>query len=594
PPAGDTARAGWGTTNAAQANAYHNRTDSDRFTIGATVNAHPFPWFRNRLTLGLDYTTGLAEVISPPGSVDAGFAGEPGGIVAQRYPRNLLYTVDYAGNVDVTLSADVLSTTSFGVQATARRRETLLASGRGFGSPDVTLIGTAQVTAGSNSFVESKNLGYFVQEQIGWKNRLFVTGAVRADDHSAFGRAFDVILYPKASVAWILSEEPGLARWLDAARVTNFKLRAAYGHAGRAPDPFAATQTYTVDRAVVSDSVRSALRALAFGNDSLRAERGEELEIGFDAGLLDDRVGIEFTYYNRRMDDVIISTGVPGSTGFGGTFYGFTQAQLRNLGEISNTGIEVAISATPVQLREFVWDSRIALSTNDNELISFGDPGRINLIPGGQSYGQVQQHREGYPLAGYWSRLPLRNPDRTPVLVGTAVQLDTATYIGPSAPTREISVANTFTLFRDFRLFILFDHKGGHYLFNQREFDRCRLRANCARLADPRNVDPAAGTVLNPEARVWQQNIPAVWIEPADFIKLRDVSLTYTVPPAWARRVRASTASITLAAHNLAQWTDYSGIDPEVNSYGDVNFSRADAYPAPMLRRLSLSVNVGF
>ncbi|HXF96274.1 MAG TPA: SusC/RagA family TonB-linked outer membrane protein, partial [Gemmatimonadales bacterium] len=594
PPGGDTTRAGWGTTNAAQANAYNNRTKSDRFTIGATVNAQPFPWFRNRLTLGFDYTGGQAEIISPPGSVDASFAGEPGGIVAQRHLRNVLYTVDYAGNLGFDLNPDLQSTTSFGIQATARRRETLLASGRGFGAPDVTLIGTATVTAGANSFVESRNLGYYLQEQVGWKNRLFVTGALRADDHSAFGQAFDLIVYPKASISWIASEEPGLARRLAAARVSNLKLRAAYGHAGRAPDPFSADQTYTVDRAVIGDSVRSALRVLAYGNDSLRAERGEELEVGFDLGLLEDRVGVEFTYYDRRMDDVIISTGVPGSTGFGGTFYGGTQAQLRNLGKISNTGVELAVTATPVRLPDFVWEGRLSLATNRNRLVSFGDPGRVNLIPSGQSYGTVQQHRERYPLAGYWARLPLRNPDGTPVIVGGVVQLDTATYIGPSAPTREISVANTFTLFRDVRLFVLFDYKGGHFLFNQREFDRCRVRANCARLADPRNVDPVTGAALNPEVNVWRQNIPGAWIEPADFLKLRDVSLTYTMPGAWAQRFRATAASLTLAAHNVALWTDYSGMDPEVNSYGDVNFARADAYPVPMLRRLSLSVNLSF
>jgi TonB-dependent starch-binding outer membrane protein SusC len=594
PPVGDTARAGWGTTNARMANAYHNRTASDRFTIGATANARPFPWFRNRLTLGLDYTTGRAEVVSPPGSVDADFAGTPGGIVAQRYPRSRVHTLDYVGNLDFGLTPDLQSTTSVGVQATARRRETLFGSGTGFGAPDITLIGTAQVQSARDTFVETKNLGYFVQEQVGWKNRLFVTGAVRVDDHSAFGRAFNLIFYPKASVSWIVSEEPTLVRWLDAARVSNLKVRAAYGHAGRAPDAFTAAQLYTTDRIAIDTMIRSGLRTLSYGNDSLRAERGQELEIGFDAGLFQDRVGMEFTYYHRRTKDAIISTAVAGSTGFASTFYGATSARLRNLGEIKNTGVELAVTATPVRLRDFVWDSRVSLATNRNELVSFGEPGRVSLNPGGQSFGTVQQHREGYPLAGYWSRFPLRNSDGSPVMVGTTVQLDTVTYVGPSTPTREISVTNTFTLFRAFRVFFFFDYRAGHYLFNLREFDRCRVRSNCARLADPANVDLVTGTAVNAEANVWRQNIPAVWIEPADFLKLRDVSLTYTVPGAWARRIRASAASVTLAAHNVALWSDYSGIDPEVNSYGDVNFSRADAYPVPMLRRVSLSVNVGF
>ncbi|HEV2130326.1 MAG TPA: hypothetical protein VGR27_04465, partial [Longimicrobiaceae bacterium] len=75
---------------------------------------------------------------------------------------------------------------------------------------------------------------------------------------------------------------------------------------------------------------------------------------------------------------------------------------------------------------------------------------------------------------------------------------------------------------------------------------------------------------------------------------LRDLSASYTLPSAWAQRMGASLASITLAGHNLAQWSDYSGIDPEVNTYGNRSFIRADVYPVPMIRRMSLSVNFSF
>ncbi|HEX2094915.1 MAG TPA: TonB-dependent receptor, partial [Longimicrobiaceae bacterium] len=332
-------------------------------------------------------------------------------------------------------------------------------------------------------------------------------------------------------------------------------------------------------------------------NPDLVAERGAEYEIGFDAAAFDDRLGVEFTYYDKRMRDVIISTGAAGSTGFGNTFYGATTSVLKNLGETHNSGVELGITATPVQTRRFAWDARVSLTTNDNELVSFGDA-RPREAVSGQSFATVQEHRAGYPLAGYWAQLPRRNPDGTPVLNSAGVvQLDTATYIGPSAPTHEISFSNTFTFLRDFSVYVLLDHKGGHYIYNHKEFNRCGTAtvANCERINNPANAN-------HPELPVWRQ-VRAAYIEKADFVKLRDLSLTYTVPTAWAQRFRATAASLTLAGRNLALWSDYSGIDPEVNGYGSGgitgggiarNFARADIFPVPMTRRVSVSLNLSF
>ena len=86
----------------------------------------------------------------------------------------------------------------------------------------------------------------------------------------------------------------------------------------------------------------------------------------------------------------------------------------------------------------------------------------------------------------------------------------------------------------------------------------------------------------------------AGYVEKGDFIKLRDLSLTYNVPQSWLRNVRAQSLSLTVAGHNLGLWTDYSGIDPEVNTAANRGFARVDAYAAPMNRRVSVSVNLSY
>src|SRR5690606_11337861 len=238
---------------------------------------------------------------------------------------------------------------------------------------------------------------------------------------------------------------------------------------------------------------------------------------------------------------------------------------------------EVLLTARPITLPSFSWESSVSLATNDNELVSFGD-NRTEIIVSGQSYGSMQRHREGYPLAGYWFAMPARDAQGNPIpLTATTVQLeDSLTFVGPSAPTREVSFSNTFTFLRDFRAFVLFDYKGGHYLWNYKEFNRCASNQNCARVNDPSLMD-------HPDRPIWlATNAKCYWIAKADFVKLRDVSLTYTVPQRFLGTLPVTGATLTVAGHNLAQWTDYSGLDPEVNGYGNRAFGRADVYPVPM------------
>jgi hypothetical protein len=172
-------------------------------------------------------------------------------------------------------------------------------------------------------------------------------------------------------------------------------------------------------------------------------------------------------------------------------------------------------------------------------------------------------------------------------------------YMGPSSPTREIGFANTVTLFGAVRVYALVDHKGGHKLFNLQERNRCQTaNDNCWRTNNPRARFPQTpeDQVLADELAVYRSaaGVSPEWIQKADFIKLREVSVTVDVPSRYLRQTRAQSASIILSARNLGIWSDYEGIDPEVNSYGGRNFVRIDAYAAPQTRRLSAGINLTY
>ena len=576
---------GWNTVTPAQSNQYDNETSTQRITVGATANYQPFHWFRNRLTLGLDWTQGTATIFAPPNTPV--LTGDTLGLTAERIPRNTLYTLDYAGSIDYGLRSNLLSTTSFGSQVIASQNELLSANGIGLGSPDVTLIGSAATRTASNTYSANNSVGYYVQEQLGWNNRLFATGAVRVDDNSSFGTSFNVITYPKASLSWVLSEEPSLQSFFRAIHANDFKFRTAWGEAGHAPLPYSATRTYTIDVVTLGATSASAIRTNAYGNPNLKSERGQELEVGFESSFINSRLGADFTFYNKTMSDVLVSTTVAPSSGFRGS-------QQANLGKVNNKGIELGLTASLVQARNFGWESRVNLSTNRNRLLSFGDTTIHSQTPFA-SYGSVQQQRAGYPLGGYWAPYPKRNPDGSLLLVNGAIVLDTAVYIGSSSPTRELGWTNSFTLFKDFSIYSLFDYQGGFYNYRGVDIYRCASSQNCIQLNDPNF--PAS------ELPIYQagvSNAPrAMYIHKADFWKLRDVSVTYNLPSRWAAKASASAAAITLAGHNLALWSSYPGPDPEVNTYGRANavtgsFIRGDIYAMPMTRRLSAALNLTF
>lgn len=559
---------------------FDNQLRGERLTLGSTVNYRPFSWLRNRLTAGLDYNARTAEMYIPAGHPVFG-PWYVDGYSGQQTPQDEIYTVNYIGTVSNGLAEGLTSDLSFGTQYEFNRYRNTVSEGFGFGSDLNRLVSQAARTEASEEYTEQSSLGLFVQEQLGWQDKLFLTGAVRMDNNSAFGDEIQRIFYPKAMVAYVVSEEP----FFRLPAVDELKLRAAWGQAGNAPGPFAAARTYLSSVATLQDgSTLPALQLGDYGNRNLKPERGTEIELGFDASLLNNRLGIEATYYNQRMQDALMLVPVSPSTGFTGVRY-------ENLGETQNSGFELALNGTPIQSRMLTWDSRLTLTTNENELVSFGyDRGPVLF----GIYAPVQRHQEGFPLGGFWATGPKRNPDGSLVLNARGgIVPDTAQYRGPSTPTREASFSNTLTLFGNLRFYTLLDYKGGHYLFNVKDLRRnWKAFPLSQEVNDPSTPEERRFLLLNADLR--QNNVD--FIQKADFIKLRDVSLTYSLPTAWSQQFGAERLSLTVAGHNLGfLWKPhYTGPDPEVNFHGPEDFSRVDAWTAPMLRRLTASVNVSF
>jgi outer membrane receptor protein involved in Fe transport len=448
----------------------------------------------------------------------------------------------------------------------------------------VTVTG-ATVKLADEATDETRTLGSFIEQQVSFRDRLFVTGALRSDRNSAFGANFKTVFYPKLSASWIVSQEGFFPHvgWLD-----ELRLRSAYGASGVQPGTIDAAPYYAAAHSLNEAGDAPGVVFTALGNANLKPERSTELEAGFDANFIGNRVNTQITYYNKISRDALVSRVLPPSIGTGNT------SRLENLGEVRNTGWEALISTVFVQNDRFGWDMTINGSTNHNKLVSLG--GLPNIVN-----SSTQQDREGYPLNGWWSRPLLGYQDKngdgiiaynanaalSEITVG-----DTTAYLGSPLPLYEVALTNGFDFWhRRFRLQAMIDYKGDYKVYNNSERIRCLSRNNCAGLiyigsSELDQARTAAG-------RDHPAKTVAGFMEPGDFIRFRELSLTFNAPERWASRyIRGRSLSLTGAVRNLGVlWTKYTGVDPEAfGTTGDAP-SSFQAFAPP--RYVTLRLNLG-
>lgn len=532
---------------------------NDRFTGSATANYTPFPWFQNRAVFGLDVNAEENLSLIPFGEV-ANLS--PQGEKSNHRETTVNITFDYNGTASWDITEALRSNTSVGTQIFNENRDEAEAFGRDFPAPGVSTVSAAGNTQGFEERVEETTVGVYFQEQIAWQNRLFVTGAVRFDDNSAFGEDFDFETYPKVSASYVISEE----EWFDFGLFNSVKLRGAYGFAGQQPGAFDAQRVFSP---VSIAEGEAAIEPGDLGNPNLGPERSREIELGFDASMWNDRIGVELTHYSKVTEDALLnrpnvpSEGFPGST-------------LVNIGEIENSGWEFGVNALVLDTERADWDVNLTMATNDNEIT---DLGGVEGFP----LGFTQRIEEGFPVDSYFSRV-VEGRDADGVIFS-----DDPVFIGRTTPEFWGSLGNTVTLFDNLQIYALFEWKQDFLIHNNTESFRFALAGNTRD-----NVDPALQDQDFEDRRAFSaagEELP--WIEEGDFVKLRELSATFTLPREWTQGF-AQRASITVSGRNLATWTDYSGVDPEVNVFGQASISRGDFFSVPQSRLLLTTVNFTF
>ena len=567
---------------------WDNSADVKRFTASGRVEHNPIQAITQRLILGIDHTgddSRSLERFAPPDLAVLLPPATAAGRIRQTLRDAAVITADYVGTARFNPTASLSSSSSVGGQLFRTESSTSVLGGQGFpGSGIETVSGAAAPDPPSQSQLLNTTIGAYAEQKFGWNERLYLTGAIRVDNNSAFGEDFKWVTYPKVDASWVVSDEPF---WSWKGAVRNLRLRVAYGESGRQPNVFSALRTFSP---VPGPANTNGVTPGALGNPDLKPERGKELEAGFEAELF-DRLSLDFTIFNKKTEDVIINQPVAPSSGFAGS-------RPMNLGRVDNGGIELLATLSVFRTSNIDWELRGSYATNNDEIKDLG--GVPSVIT---SYGQF--NKVGYPIGGFYSKRVVSadraangtatnvlcdgGPGVAPVACAQAPLL----FIGTPTPKRSGSLANTLRIGRNLQFFALMDFKQGNKQLNATDLLRCTSQLGaglCEANYRPENYDPVhlAETASNSLAT----SIVDQYVQNTSFIKLREVSGTYTLPAGLIPGT--SHASFTLAARELMTWTKYNGIDPEVSSAGTGIATAQDQALLPPLTRIIATLSIRF
>ncbi len=526
--------------------------DNDRTTMSLTMEYQPVNWFSARFVNGLDvgaennWTLYRRQEL---GSLD--FLGQNGlgAKNAARTSRTFL-TLDYSGNLKYGFGEDLRLTSSVGLQAYRSEISTIGATANTFPAIPITTVTGGSVRSGTEDYLANATVGVFVQQQVAWKNRLFVTAAVRGDDNSAFGQDYSAAYYPKLSASWVISEEP----WFKLPLLGETRIRGALGAAGTQPGTFDAARLYDPS---VGYQNNPGLVPASFGNPQLKPERSMELELGFETTLWGGRADLSFTNFSRDITDAIVNVPIPPSAGFPGS-------QVVNIGKVSGWGRELAVNVRLIERRRFAWEMGTQLSSNGNRIEDMGGTQFLTVGGGGQA-----QNRVGYGIADFFMyKLRSATIDANGAVLtsicdggrgkggvdrgGPDVPCSQAprVYWGHSQPTWQLGVNTSVSLWEKLRLYARVDGNGGHIQSNT---EVRALHNQGSTLAVIQRNDPFLQVY-----RAIEADAPGTYR--AGFLRLREVSATYNIARSLTQKLGASNGTLTFAGRNLMMlWTQQDG-----------------------------------
>ena len=502
---------------------------------------------------------------------------------------------DVNANYNWNITNNIVSTTQVGYSQQYEKNNYVLLQSRGFAPFIQTVNGGSTVLPGIDDRSEISVTGTYVQQNFKFRNNFFVTGAVRRDGSSVFGRTQRNQTYSKASASYVISS----TEFFNSLKIKNvvdlLKVRVAYGESGNLTGigAYSRFNTYSSN----SFLSRSALNSSSIlANENVKPERQSEIEYGLDLGMLNNRVNVTLNVYNKKVTDLLINRQLAPTNGF--------SSLLDNFGSLENRGFEVMLSLVPVQTKDLKWEMTTIYNQNENKALKIGQALTLLSTNAGAPVAII----EGQPIGVFYGTYFARKADGS-FITNTAGIPQTArgTQSSVTAPTESKDAAGlpTGSVLR--KVIGNPNPKFTGSWVNEVSYKKWSFRAQIDMVSgvDVFNADfrtrqgVGNGKVAQKEIegslpRGYISGIYAIeeWrIDKGDYVKLRELSLSYNV----GKVAFANNLSINFSGRNLISWDSYNGYDPEVNSGGQSTILRGIDFGAtPIPRTFSFGIKADF
>ncbi|WP_394367775.1 SusC/RagA family TonB-linked outer membrane protein [Phocaeicola faecicola] len=508
----------------------------------------------------------------------------------------------------------------------------------GLGDLSLGLAGTPE----SYQNYDDKLLSFFTRVNYNYKEKYLFTASLRADGSSKFGKNNKWGYFPAFSAAWRMGEEEFIKN-LNV--FSDLKLRIGYGLAGN--NRINSYQSLAIMGSVTypnGDSTQSGYASNQVPNPELKWEANKTFNFGLDFGFFNQRLTISPEFYINRSSNLLLSAKLPDSSGY--------SSMVINAGETENKGIDLTINTVNIETKDFSWNTAITFSHNKNLVkkltgeevqlweASFGYSQNTHIIgvnqPLGQMYGYVTDGlyqvedfdydaatktytlKDGIPYMGDKQNVQPGNW-KFKNLDGSAdnkITESDKTVIGNAYPIFYGGINNNFT-YKNFDLSIFFTYSYGNDVFNATKLTNTKSALDNKNVLDVANsanrwvlvndkgemiTDPQELAAVNKgktvasiiDNEVGDTYIHSWAVEDGSFLKLSNVTLGYTFPKAWLKKLGVSKLRLYATGSNLFTWTKYSGFDPEVSTMGNGLTPGVDFGAYPKSRSFVFGINLAF
>ncbi|MDA3865833.1 MAG: TonB-dependent receptor [Salinivirgaceae bacterium] len=468
------------------------------------------------------------------------------------------------------------------------KRSSSFIQGVEFPHEDLQYVGSAAtIQDASASSVETGTNSFFYRGKYNYKYKYLVNFTGRYDGSSRFGANNQYGFFPGASAAWRISEE-AFMKSIDL--ISDLKLKGGFGVTGNDNiGNFRAIALYTSSNYAGA----AGIIPLQIPNEDLKWETTYQSDIGLTAGILKDRITVNMSYYYKRTTDLLLDRPIPGSSGF--TIY------ADNIGEMLNKGVELTLNASVIPN---VWTLNFNIAHNKNKVTKLYNGIPIENIGRGN-----QRIAEGEPISHFYGYNALGVDPSTGYMVfedinndGSITEAD-RTIIGDPHPDFAGGLTNTFS-YKNFELNILFQYSYGNDIFNATRIYTESLGITgdnqstniLDRWQTPGDITdvPLATSTPNPVTKLYNNVGSSRFIEDGSYIRLKNLSLAYNVDQKVLDKLKLNSLKVYFSAKNLFTFTNYSGLDPEVNYAGNDNVVMGvEFFTYPSVRTFTFGINIG-